>query len=68
VEGLVKQRSGEIGDRIARILRSASDRVLKEDDLRALRQQVLETLREIVEDENLIQRVLIPRFVPMRAD
>ena len=68
VEGLVKQRSGEIGDRIARILRSASDRMLKEDDLRALRQQVLETLREIVEDEDLIQRVLIPRFVPMRAD
>ncbi len=68
VEGLVKQRSGEIGDRIARILRSASDRMLKEDDLRALRQQVLETMREIVEDENLIERVLIPRFVPMRAD
>jgi flagellar basal body-associated protein FliL len=68
MEGLVKQRSGEIGDRIARIMRSATDRVLKEDDLRALRQQMLETLREIVEDESLIQRVLIPRFVPMRSD
>jgi flagellar basal body-associated protein FliL len=68
VEGLVKERSGEIGDRVARILRSASDRMLKEDDLCSLRQQVLEALREIAEDENLIQRVLIPRFVPMRAD
>jgi flagellar basal body-associated protein FliL len=68
VEELVKQRSGEIGDRIARILRSASNQMLKEDDLRALRQQVLETMRAIVEDENLIERVLIPRFVPMRVD
>lgn len=68
VEGLVQNRSGEIGDRIARIMRSATDRVLKEDDLRALRQQMLETLREIFEDEELVQRVLIPRFVPMRSD
>jgi flagellar basal body-associated protein FliL len=68
MEALVKQRSGEIGDRIARLMRSATDRMLKEDDLRALRQHMLETLREIVEDENLIQRVLIPRFVPMRSD
>jgi hypothetical protein len=68
METLVKERSAEIGDRMARIMRGATDRMLKEDDLRALRQQMLETLREIVADENLIQRVLIPRFVPMRAD
>lgn len=68
MEGLVKQRAAEIGDRMARIMRSASDRMLKEDDLRALRQQMLEGLREIMEDESLIERVLIPRFVPMRAD
>ncbi len=68
MEVLVKQRSGEIGDRMARLMRSATDRMLKEDDLRALRQQMLETLREIVEDDDLIQRVLIPRFVPMRSD
>jgi flagellar basal body-associated protein FliL len=68
MEGLVKQRAAEIGDRMARILRSASDRMLKEDDLRALRQQMLEGLREIMGEESLIERVLIPRFVPMRAD
>jgi flagellar basal body-associated protein FliL len=68
MEGVVKHRSAEIGDRIARIMRSATDRMLKEDDLRALRQQILEALREVVEDDNLVQRVLIPRFVPMRSD
>jgi len=65
---LVQQHAAEIGDRVARIVRSASDRVLREDDLRALRQQILDALREITRDETLIQRVLIPRFVPMRTD
>lgn len=68
METLVKERGGEIGDRIARIVRGASDRMLREDDLRALRQQLLEGLREISRDEILVQRVLIPRFVPMRSD
>lgn len=68
MEILVKERGAEIGDRIARIIRGASDRMLREDDLRALRQQLLEGLREISRDEMLVQRVLIPRFVPMRSD
>lgn len=68
MEELVKSRGSEIGDRIARILRGATDRMLKEDDLRALRQQMLEGLQEVVEDDQVIQRVLIPRFVPMRSD
>ena len=68
VETLVKERSGEIGDCMARIMRGATDRMLKEDDLRALRQQMLEGLHLIAEDESLVQRVLIPRFVPIRGD
>lgn len=68
VEGLVKQRSGEIGDTLARIIRSAPDRMLRETDLRALRYQVLEALREISGEENLVQKVLIPRFVPIPAN
>jgi flagellar basal body-associated protein FliL len=68
MEGLVKQRAAEIGDRMAGIMRSASDRMLKEDDLRALRQQMREGLREIMGEESPIERVLIPRFVPMRAN
>ncbi|MEW6253850.1 MAG: hypothetical protein AB1716_24655 [Planctomycetota bacterium] len=68
METLVKERSGEIGDRVARIMRAASDRVLREDDLRALRVQVQEALAEIAGREDLVQRVLIPRFVPIRSD
>ena len=68
LEGLVKQRAGEIGDTLAGIVRSAPDRMLRETDLRALRYQVMEALREIVGEENLIQRVLIPRFVPIPAN
>jgi flagellar basal body-associated protein FliL len=68
VEGLVKQRGGEIGDTLARIIRSAPDRMLRETDLRALRYQVLEALRSISGEENLVQKVLIPRFVPIPAN
>jgi len=62
---IVEQRSAEFGDRIARIVRGANHRMLAEDDLRALREQLLEGMREIANDQSLIQRVLIPRFVPM---
>lgn len=65
MEQIVEQRSAEFGDRIARIVRGANHRMLGEDDLRALREQLLEGLREIANDQSLIQRVLIPRFVPM---
>jgi flagellar basal body-associated protein FliL len=68
IEGIAKQREGEIADRVARIVRGATDRMLREDDLRALRQQLMEGLREVTNDETSIQRVLIPRFVPLRSD
>ncbi len=68
METLVRERAGEIGDRVARIMRAASDRVLREDDLRALRTQVQEALAEISGDPELVQRVLLPRFVPIRSD
>ncbi len=68
METLVKERASEIGDRVARIMRAASDRVLREDDLRALRLQIQEALGEITGSPDLVQRVLIPRFVPIRSD
>jgi flagellar basal body-associated protein FliL len=67
-ETLVKARAGEIGDRLAALMRSAPDRVLKETDLRTLRFQILEALREITGEESLVQRILIPRFVPIRSE
>jgi flagellar basal body-associated protein FliL len=65
LEALAEERSGEIGDMIARIVRAASDQMLREDDLRILRNQIAEGLAEITSDKNLVQRVLIPRLVPI---
>ncbi len=68
LEKMVKERNAEIADTIAQIIRRASEKTLTEDDLRALRYQIKEGLLEIIKDEKLVQRVLIPRFVPIRAD
>lgn len=62
---LVEERSGEIADRVAAIVRAAGDSVLREDDLLALRTQLAEVLAEILEDPQVIRRVLIPRLVPI---
>jgi flagellar basal body-associated protein FliL len=68
MEALVKERGGEIGDSLARIMRGATERMLREHDLRALRNQVQEALAEIAGTNELVRRVLIPRFVPIRSD
>lgn len=68
MEKLVETRQGEIADRVSRIIRGADDRMLREPDLRVLRGQFTTALQEIVGDEKLIQRVLIPKLVPIRAD
>lgn len=65
MKGLAEKHAGEIKDRVARIIRGATDQMLQEDDLQLLRTQLNEGLVEIVEDEELIERVLIPRFVPI---
>ncbi len=65
LEGLADERAAEIGDMVARIVRAASDQMLREDDLRVLRNQIADGLTEITNDRNMIQRVLIPRLVPI---
>lgn len=62
---IAEARAAEIGDRVARIVRAATDQMLREDDLEVLRGQLAEALAEVTEDESLIERVLIPRFVPI---
>ena len=64
---IVEDRAGEIGDCVARIVRAATEEILREDDLRILRNQLNEGLMEIVDTKDLIQRILIPRFVPIPA-
>lgn len=66
VEQLKGERYGEIADRIAQIVRAADPAILNEDDLQTLRVQIQHVLGSIAEDEHLIQRVLIPRCVPIR--
>lgn len=68
LETLFEERGGEIADRIARIVRGATEEMLREIDLRVLRAQIRTALQEIVRDEKLVQRVLIPKFLPIRAD
>lgn len=65
MEKIAEERKGEIGDRIARVVRAATDQMLREDDLQILRGQLQSVLSEISQDPELIQRVLIPRFVPI---
>jgi flagellar basal body-associated protein FliL len=65
VEEVVAERKGEISDIVARIIRSADPRVLAEDELKTLRMQVQHALTPVLKDEDLVQRVLIPRCVPI---
>ncbi len=62
---LATDRAGEIADCVARVVRGASDRMLREDNLSVLRSQLLQGFNEISGDDKLIERVLIPRFVPL---
>ncbi|QOJ14734.1 MAG: hypothetical protein HRU75_08810 [Planctomycetia bacterium] len=68
VEKLKTERAAEVSDRLAQIVRAADPRILEEDDLRTLRMQMQSALSTISGDPELIQRVLIPRCVPIRAD
>jgi len=65
VEELVAQRQGEISDTVARLIRGADPRVLAEDELKTLRVQIQHALVPVLEDPDLVRRVLIPRCVPI---
>ena len=65
MEGIAKDRSGEISDQVSQLIRGADARIMQEFDFRTLRLQILHALNGIVRDEKLIQKVLIPRCVPL---
>jgi flagellar basal body-associated protein FliL len=67
-ERIAKERAAQIADAIAQVVRGADARMLAEDDFRMLRGQMLQGLAEVVGDEDLFARVLIPRCVPIRAE
>jgi flagellar basal body-associated protein FliL len=66
-EEIFKNRAAEISDRVAQIVRQAAPRVLAEDDFATLRGLLKQVLGEITGDGQMVQRVLIPRCVPLRA-
>lgn len=68
VEKLKTERAAEISDRIAQIVRAADPRVLEEDDLRTLRTQMQAAISTIAGNPEIVQRVLIPRCMPIRAE
>jgi flagellar basal body-associated protein FliL len=67
-EELVRNRDAEIRDRAFQIIRQARPRVLEEDDFATLRALLKRALSEIAGDEDLIQRVLIPRCLPLPGE
>ncbi|MBU0639921.1 MAG: hypothetical protein KKB50_13715 [Planctomycetes bacterium] len=68
MEELADTRKDELADRVAQIVRGAEPRELAEDDLRTLRLKLCRAFNQIAGDDRLIERVLIPRCVPMRGD
>jgi len=68
MEQIAANRDAAIKDRVTTVIRDASPRVLSEDDLGTLRVMLKQALSEVVGDDQMIQRVLIPRLVPLRTD
>jgi flagellar basal body-associated protein FliL len=68
VEELAKSRDAEIRDRVSQIIRQARPAVLEEDDFATLRMLLSRALGEVLGDTELIQRVLIPRCLPLPGD
>jgi flagellar basal body-associated protein FliL len=68
MEGIVAASSATISDAVSMVFRRADPDVLSQDDLTSLRRQLKYVLNEITHDDQLIQRVLIPRMVPLKAD
>lgn len=63
----ITERKAELSDRAAQIIRSASPRVMNEDDYRTLRHQFQRAFTDVLRDPDAVVRVLIPRCVPMRG-
>lgn len=63
----IEERKAELSDRAAQIIRSASPRVMNEDDYRTLRHQFQRAFTDVLRDPDAVVRVLIPRCVPMRG-
>ena len=68
VEELVKKHRMTLEDRLTNIIRASSPQVLQEDGLETMRRQFRAEINKVFNDENVIQEVLFPKFMPHRAD
>ena len=65
---LVKEKRLLIDDRLSNIIRAADPRILAEDGLEALKRQIRFEINKILNDENAVKELLIPKLMPHRAD
>lgn len=68
VEKLLASHKEMLMDRLNRIIRAAEPAQLEEDGLEVIRRQMKYELDQALGDETIIEEVLLPRFIKMRAD
>ncbi len=64
---LIERKKATIQDRFSGVIRGADPQVLAEPDRATLRQQFQRELADIIGDEEMILKILIPSMVPYRA-
>lgn len=67
MDEIVQSRYATIKDRVTIVIRQAPPRVLNEDNLATLRRLLKQGLNEVIGDDEMIRRVLIPRCVPLQT-
>ena len=68
LKGLLEDQRLTISDRLNNIIRAADPQVLIEDGLDTLKRQIRFEVNKILNDDNLIRAILIPKMMPHRAD
>jgi flagellar basal body-associated protein FliL len=68
VDKLLANHKEMLMDRLNRIIRSAEPTHLEEDGLEVIRRQMKYELDQALGDETVVEEVLLPRFMKMKAD
>ncbi|MGQ9649213.1 MAG: hypothetical protein ACUVXJ_03810 [Phycisphaerae bacterium] len=68
LKAVLERKRAAITDRFMSTIRAADPQVLAEPDCATLRQQFRQILVEVLGNEELVKKVLIPQFTSYRAD
>lgn len=68
IETKLTSHENAIRDRLSYLIRTADPQQLDEPGLVMIRRQIKAELDKILGDEKLLDRILIPRWTPLRAD